>query len=82
MTKIVNNKLIVYNKWMEKNMDKLKNKPINKIILPGSVNSFSYKPDFNYQIERKETIYMFMRKLTGLAPNLKSLLYISAVKLI
>ena len=35
------------NNWIEKNYEDLKNKKINDIILPGTINSFSYNPNFN-----------------------------------
>ena len=61
------------NNWLEINKEFLQNKKINDIILPGTINSFSFNPKFNMNTEKENSIYMFLRKFTNLSPHLKSL---------
>ena len=61
------------NNWIETNYEYLKDKKINKIILPGTINSFSYNPNFNENTEKEDSVYKFLRKLKGIIPSLKSI---------
>lgn len=61
------------NNWIEANYDYLKNKKINDIILPGTVNSFSFNPNFNENTEKEESVFKFLRKLKNVIPSLKSI---------
>ena len=61
------------NNWIERNYEYLKDKKINNIILPGTVNSFSYNPNFYENTEKEDSVYTFLRKLRNMIPNLKTI---------